>query len=421
MKEIKYMKLICVSCSETYSPKMIYSCVKCDGILEVYHEKSDLMNKTNSINKFLSNSIWKYSPQLSVENHDNIISLHEGETPLQHSERYKKGLHGFKGELYFKNETVNPTGSFKDRLISAAISKAKEFGYEKIVCASSGNAGASAAAYAAKSGIEAVIIAPQSTPKEKIVQISSYGAKVLLVKGHYSNSYKLAKELSESHDFCNVSTTFINPYGTDALRTVAFELDKQLNSRIPDYIFIPIGSGPLLKGVYQGYYELIQSLESEGETVPKMIGVQAEGCSPIVSAYESGNEFVTAWGKSQTIASGISDPLIGYEKDGTYTLKLIKESNGIAISVTDEEIKEAMKDLSHLEGIFAEPTGVASLAAFRKMYEKNAIGPDSKVVCLITGHGFKDMGIYQQMEGDLHHINNIKDIKSIRRALNITV
>lgn len=414
------MKLMCVNCAETYPPEMLYSCNKCDGILEVYYEQNDLRGKSNVATRSMSESMWRYSSRLSVINDVNIVSLHEGGTPLHHSERYKKVLHGFQGEVYFKNETVNPTGSFKDRLISAAISKAKEFGYDKIVCASSGNAGASAAAYAAKSGIEAVIIAPQSTPKEKILQITSYGATVLLVKGHYSNSYKLAKELSEHHGLCNLTTTFLNPYGTDALRTVAFELYNQLNEQIPDYVFIPIGSGPLLKGVYQGYYELTQSLKNERKTIPKLIGVQAAGCSPIVSAFESGSESVSAWGASQTIASGISDPLVGYEKDGTYTLKLIRESNGVAIAVTDEEIKEAMRDLSQLEGIFAEPTGAASLAGLRKLYEQNIVDSNSRIVCLITGHGFKDMKIYQQMENHLHYINNITDINSICRVLNIS-
>ncbi len=412
------MKLICIDCAEVYPPKMIYSCMKCDGILEVDYEDNDSISKSNMINRNMSESMWRYWTKLSVENHENIISLYEGVTPLQHSERYKKELRGFKGDIYFKNETVNPTGSFKDRLISAAISKAKEFGYKKIVCASSGNAGASAAAYAAKSGIGAVILAPQSTPKEKILQILSYGATVLLVKGHYSNSYKLAKELSGNYDLCNLSTTFLNPYGTDALKTVAFELDYQLNGKIPDYVFIPIGAGPLLKGLYQGYFELNQSLKNEGKLVPKLIGVQAEGCAPIVSAYESGHDSVSPWGESNTIASGISDPLIGYEKDGTYTLNLIRRSEGIAISVTDEEIKDAMRDLSQLEGIFAEPTGAASVAGLRKMYERNVIHPNSRIVCLITGHGFKDMKIYDQMESHLHYINDIHDIDSAFRVLN---
>ncbi|WP_203333683.1 threonine synthase [Planococcus beigongshangi] len=413
------MKLKCINCAETYPPEMLYSCIKCDGILEVYYEKDFVKNDSNSFNANLSNTMWRYSSQLSVEHHDNIISLHEGGTPLHFSDRYKKELDGFQGELYFKDETVNPTGSFKDRLISTAISKAKEFGYEKVVCASSGNAGASAAAYAAKSGIEVVILAPQSTPKEKIVQILSYGATVLLVKGHYSDSYKLAKDLSENYGFCNLSTTFLNPYGTDALKTVAYELDNQLKGEMPDYVLIPVGAGPLLKGLYQGYSELNKSLKSVGATIPKLIGVQAEGCSPIVSAFESDQEIVSAWEGSNTIASGISDPLIGYEKDGTYTLKLIRESKGVAISVTDEEIKKAMQDLSQLEGIFAEPTGAAPLAALKKLYEKNMIDPNSRVVCLITGHGFKDMNIYQKMDNNIHYIDNVNDIDSVRRILNI--
>ncbi|MFJ7727780.1 threonine synthase [Neobacillus sp. NPDC097160] len=410
------MKLRCVNCSKTYPPTIIYSCEKCNGILEVIEQGNENIFIQNDV---FQESMWRYQSKLPIEDPSNIISLREGRTPLHKGEKIKNELIGFRGNVLLKDETVNPTGSFKDRLISCAISKAKELGYMRVICSSSGNAGASAAAYAAKAGMEAVILAPKTTPLEKMTQISSFGAKVVLVEGNYSNSYKLAEKLSEDFGYYNLTTTFINPFGTDALKTVAYELDEQLKGIIPDYIFIPVGSGPLLKGLYQGYEDLISASKNSHGKYPKLIAVQANGCSPIVKAFELGNAEVSSWGDPNTIASGISDPLRGYEKDGTYTLKLVRKSKGIAISVTDKEIKHAMKSLAVQEGIFAEPTGASSFAALKKMWDKKLIEPDSNSVCLITGHGLKDPKVYYDMIEYWNHLDNHEDYEKICEILSI--
>ncbi|WP_164671154.1 threonine synthase [Virgibacillus doumboii] len=409
------MYLKCVQCSKIYTPKMLYSCKECDGILEVVVER----NNNHPVGNELKDSMWRYGNRLSVNNADNIVSLQEGRTPIHKGKNIKSELDDFEGKIFIKDETMNPTGSFKDRLISVAISKAKELGYKKVVCSSSGNAGAATAAYAAKAGLEAVVLAPKSTPREKMTQIASYGAKVIFVEGNYSNSYKLAEMLSKNFGYFNLTTTFINPFGVDALKTISYELNEQLHGKIPDFILVPVGSGPLLKGLYQGYLDIINQSRHPYRTIPRLVAVQAEGCSPIVKAYRLGTEYVVAWEEPSTVASGISDPLKGYEKDGAYTLSLVRKSKGFAISVNDLEIKAAMKTLAHTEGIFTEPTGASPLAALKKMLNEDLINSNCNVVCLVTGHGFKDMNEHFNMIGQLNYLDDPNNFESVSEVLSL--
>ncbi len=405
------MNLRCVECGKVLPPEMLYECDDCGGILEVIHPNGV---ETDGA---LQTSMWRYSKKLPVRSPDHIVSLYEGMTPMHRALRMEQSLSGFRGIVYIKDETTNPTGSFKDRLVSVAISRAQELGCNGIICASSGNAGASAAAYAAKVGLKAIIVAPSHTPIEKLTQISGYGATVVLIDGHYSHSYRFAERLAKEFNYVNVTTTYLNPYGTDGLKTVGYELYEQTGGEIPDYVFVPVGSGPLVKGVYQGFQEALRESGDARKGIPKIIAVQAAGCSPIVKAFYSGDMEVTAWDQPATIASGISDPLIGYEKDGTYTLRLIRESGGGAVSVTDHEIRNAMRILAQSEGVLAEPTGACSLAGFIKMQQNHRISQDSKVVCMVTGHGYKDFKVYREMSPVVHQLKSPDDTESIRQLL----
>jgi threonine synthase len=366
------INLSCVECNAQFPATLQYECTECGGILEVIHEGSRCVG------------------DLRQELVSSDVGLDEGNTPLIAARPGSPIAGAFRGRIWLKDETRNPSGSFKDRLVSAALSQALRLGSKGLVCASSGNAGASAAAYAARAGVPAIIVVPQRTPLEKMTQITAYGAKLVKVEGHYSNSYATALRIAEETGFVNVTTTFINPYGTDALRLVGHELYEQLGKSAPDWVFIPTGSGPLVKGVVQGFGDMAGAM-------PKVVAVQAEGCAPIVRAFQQELEAVTAWGEPTTIASGISDPLRGYERDGTYTLNLVRKTGGRAVSVTDDEIRKAMRDLAGGGGIFAEPTGASSLAAAHKMIAAGEIGPDDSIVCMITGHGFKDFKIYRDM------------------------
>ncbi len=381
------MELRCVECGHTMPAEMHYACSECGGILEVIAP----IGTSIGSDAYLQSTMWRQADRLSVGTPDAIVSLGEGRTPLHRAERLEKSISGFTGEIWLKDETVNPTGSFKDRLISAAVSRARELGCAGIVCASSGNAGASTSAYAARAGLQATIVVPTHTPEEKLTQIAAYGALLVKVDGHYSRSYDVALRLARDHGLINVTTTFLNPYGVDALKLTGDELADQLGGRVPDYVTIPTGAGPLVKGIIQSFAE-----RADGH-VPKVVAVQAAGCAPIVRAFEAGAETVVAWDTPDTIASGISDPLIGYERDGTYTLRLVRRSGGLAVAVTDDQIRGAMAELAHRQGLLAEPTGASSFAGAQALLASGRIPMDAVIVCMVTGHGYKDMKIYRGM------------------------
>jgi threonine synthase len=402
------MHLRCVDCAAQYPPALRYVCEHCGGILEV----SEPQGVETSGDPYLQAGLWRYGPTLPVGTLSSIVSLSEGLTPLHRAERLGQEISGFKGELWLKDETVNPTGSFKDRHISVAVSRARELGIAGIICASSGNAGASASAYAARAGLPAVIVVPAATPIEKLTQIAAYGAVLLKVDGHYSNSYRVAQDLANRHQLANVATTYINPYGTAALKTVGHEIFEQLGGRAPDYVLVPTGAGPLVKGVVQGFRDV------EAGTLPRVVAVQAEGCAPIVRAFERGESTVRAWGEPVTIASGIADPLVGYERDGTYTLRLTRETDGLAIAVRDEAIVEAMRALARLEGVLAEPTGASSVAGLMTLAGLGRIPPGrSCVVCLITGHGFKDFKVFREMPNRVFHLDTPQASREVEEVI----
>lgn len=381
------MRLNCVDCGVEYPADMRYACSACGGILEVVSP----IGIDPGADGYLQASQWRYGTLFPLEDSSYVVSLGEGLTPLHRADRLAASIEGFSGELLIKDETVNPSGSFKDRAISVAVSRARELGLAGIVCASSGNAGASAAAYAARAGMPAIIVVPTHTPAEKLIQIAAYGAQLVKVDGHYSNAYRVGLQLADERHLANVTTTYLNPYAVEGLKSVAHEMLEQMAGLVPDYVLIPTGAGPLVKGVVGGYRQCAP------DCGPRIIAVQAEGCAPIVAAFEANRLQVQAWGTPTTFASGISDPLIGYEKDGTYTLRLVKETGGLAVSVTDDEIRAAMMALARQEGILAEPTGASSVAALTKLCRDGRMDRGGTVVCLVTGHGFKDFKVYRDL------------------------
>lgn len=380
--------LRCVNCEKEYPLRKYYNCPNCGGILDVFYD--ELIGKAgNEKGLIVDESIqglWTYREYLPVRDKENICSLIEGKTPLVKS---KIDFGDFIAEkLFFKDETRNPSGSFKDRPTSVAISKAIENGVQGVITASSGNAGTATAAYAAVALLPSIILVPEKIPKEKLMQMFVYGSKIVKVKGDYSNSFNLAKEIASKCDYANLTSTYYNPYGLEGNKTIAYELFEQLKSLVPEYILVPIGTGPLLKGIYKGYEEL----KELGFTnkLPKMIGIQATGCAPIVKAYNEDCDKVKPWGLVDTIASGISDPLKGYSQDGTCTLKTIKNSNGCAISVNDEEILKSVLILGKQQGLYVELTSATVISAYEKLRKMNIIGERDLTVSIITGIGFKD-------------------------------
>lgn len=372
--------LKCVSCQYEWPIEQQYDCPACGGILEVCYKLEESRCK-------------EFTPLLPLDKQE-LISLGEGNTSLIPSQRLAKKI-GLK-HLSFKCEFMNPTGSFKDRPVAIGISMAKKFGYKRVIVASSGNGAGSVSAYAARAGMEAVILVPESTPIEKVRQSQFYGASVIKVPGPYSHCFSLAKEIGEKLQMCNLTTTFLNPYTVEGDKTVAYELIDQLEGKIPDIIFIPIGAGPLLAGIYKGYEEY--NYFQPTKKMPRMAGIQAEGCNPIARAFLEERKEVQSVARPHTLAGGIGDGLDGYAKDGTHTLTLIRQSKGFSLAVTDEEILQAQSWLAQYEGLFVEPSAAAALAGLITSVKEGRMKRTDQAVVVLTGHGLKDMSCLKAKE-----------------------
>ena len=289
-----YLK--CVNCETVFDAKPVYKCPNCKGILRVEYN-------FDNPDSFIDANTNTLKQKLIFHDGETSNLLGEGDTPTLELQKTAK-MFGLR-KLFGKCEFSNPSGSFKDRPVAAGIKKAKDFGYNKVVVASSGNGAAAVASYSAKLNIESIILVPESTPAEKVKQSQFFGSKVIKVKGPYSNSYQLALKMSELGELYNLTTTFINPYTLEGDKGVAFEIHNQIEEW-PDYIVVPIGAGPLLVGIYKGFQELNQIFKLV-RNLPKMIGVQATGCSPISKAFKENAQTVFAEVNPHTIAGGIGD------------------------------------------------------------------------------------------------------------------
>jgi len=329
----------------------------------------------------------RYRELLPLDTDSRLVSLGEGGTPLIAAAHLAESMGDI--VIFLKNETVNPTGSFKDRALAVMTTRARDEGYERVISSSSGNAGISSAAYAARAGVEATVVAPESTKQTKLAQLTVHGARVVRVRGSTSDTYRLAKAAAETGEWANLTTTFLSPLATAGFKTMGYELADQLDGRAPDWVIAPISAGPILVAVATAFREYHAARRVD--RVPRMVCAQAAGCAPIARAFEEGAESVTAWSDPpDTIATAIADPLRGYEDDGTLTLHVVRETQGVALTVTDGAIRKAIRRLAELEGLFAEPSGAVPLAALAVLRTRGVIRAGSRVVCLITGHGLKD-------------------------------
>ena len=358
-----------------------YHCPVCEGILLIEPDLSKWEGVDSS-----ALGIERYRGLLPIDASSYLVSLGEGGTPLTAADRLAQGMEGV--EILLKNETVNPTGSFKDRGLAVMTTRARDEGYRRVISSSSGNAGISSAAYAASAGVDAIVIAPESTQRTKIVQLTAHGARVIRARGSVSDTYSLAKTAAETGKWANLTTTFLSPLATAGFKTIGYELADQLGGRAPDWVIAPVSAGPILVAVASAFREF--HTIGRVDRVPRMVCAQATGCAPIARAFEEGAETVRPWDDPDTIATAIADPLLGYEDDGTLTLRVVRETGGVALAVTDDAIREAIRCLASLEGVFAEPSGAVPVAALTALYARGVIQAGSRVVCLITGHGLKD-------------------------------
>ena len=327
---------------------------------------------------------------LPVKDGRNVVSLGEGATPLIRAKRLGEIL-GLKN-LYIKDESLNPTGTFKARGLSVAVSKALELGIKKVGMPSSGNAGAALATYATRAGIKAIIYAPKDTPKAMLTEMTMYGAELRLVEGTIADA---GRELSKVKDVEGIfdMSTMKEPYRLEGKKTMGYEIVEDLDWITPDVIIYPTGGGTGLLGIWKGINELrVMGLLKE-EKLPRMVSVQSIGCAPIVKAFHEGKEYAEAWTSPKTIAPGIKVP----KPYADYLiLKVLRESKGTAIAVSDNEILNAIKELSKTEGILPCPEGASTLAALHKLLEQGLIDKDEVVVLVNTGSGLKYIDLINQ-------------------------
>ncbi len=377
------LEMECSECGRIYSAEeMIYRCKICDYPLEVRYNYSSIAAEIKEqLVKRLEGTVWRYRELLPIADVSQVVSLNEGGTPLHKSVRLAQLL-GIKN-LYLKDETRNPTGSFKDRGSSVGVSKALEIG-AAVGCVSTGNMAASLAAYAAKAGIKCVILLHAETPAEKIVPLLIYGAQVISLPKPYPEIYQAGLEISQEYGLYWVHSDA--PMRVEGQKTCAYEISEQLGWQVPDKVIIPTSSGGNISAHWKGWKELRQMrLTSK---LPSMVVVQAEGCCPIVKAFKERKEDVEPLTEVRTIAHSISNPA---PPSGRRVLKLLGECGGLAEAVSDEELLQAQKMLAETEGIFAEVAGAASVAALKKLLARGLAKGEETVVCLVTGTGLKDI------------------------------
>ena len=327
-------------------------------------------------------SMWRYAPLLPLRDSSHIVSLGEGMTPLIKAARLGAAIGS--NDLWIKDEGVNPTGSFKARGLSCAISMCVEFGISKVAIASAGNAGSALAGYAAAAGIEAYIFMPRDVPQANYTECKAYGAHVTLVDGLISDCARIVAERKNAEAWFDIST-LKEPYRIEGKKTMGYEVAEQFNWTLPDAIFYPTGGGVGLIGMWKAFHEL-EALGWIGSRRPKMIAVQSAGCQPVVRAFERGESKSTFWENAHTVAAGLRVPK---PLGDALSLSAIRASGGTAVAVSDEELLDASIQLATATGVFPAPEGGACLAALKALLSSGFLNPDERIVIYNTGTGLK--------------------------------
>lgn len=376
--------LKCKECGEKYDKLPIHVCELCFGPLEVdynYEKIKEVVTK-DSIEKGPT-SIWRYKDLLPLDE-DPKVGLSCGFTPLVKAKNLGKEL-GLKN-LYIKNDSVNhPTFSFKDRVVSVAVSKALEFGFDTVSCASTGNLANSVAAHAAEAGLKSFIFIPDGLETGKVLGTLIYGAKLMRVKGSYDDVNRLCSEIGEGHKWAFVNINIRAYYG-DGSKSYGYEIAEQLGWRTPDNVVVPVAGSSLITKIWKAFHEF-EMLGLVDKVQTKVFAAQATGCSPVTTAIKEGQDFFKPV-KPNTIAKSIA---IGNPADGIYGIKTAKISGGYGEDVTDDEVVEGMKLLARTEGIFTETAGGVTVGVTKKLVEQGRIKPDETTVICITGNGLKTL------------------------------
>ncbi|HEX6476153.1 MAG TPA: threonine synthase [Acidimicrobiales bacterium] len=376
--------LRCRECARVYPAEALHVCDYCFGPLEVTYDYEAIADHV-SVGSIAAgpDTIWRYADLLPVEAEAPSVDLGAGFTPLVRADRLAAEL-GL-GELWVKNDTVNPTGSFKDRVVSVALTKARQLGFKVAACASTGNLANAVAAHAARAGMESFVFIPHDLELAKIVTTAVYGGHLIAVEGNYDDVNRLCAELTAEHPswaFVNVN---VRTYYAEGSKTLAFEVAEQLGWEAPDHVVVPVGSGSQLTKIHKGFQELGQvGLLPEAPEV-RISGAQATGCAPVATAFAEGVDHIRPV-RPSTIAKSLA---IGNPADGWYALDTVRSTGGALDAVTDEEIVEGIGLLARTEGIFAETAGGVTVATLAKLAAAGVVRSDERVVAYVTGHGLK--------------------------------
>lgn len=383
----KASNLICSRCGDTLPPDRLANLCACGGPLLVHYDLSAVRAQWQRENlKTAVSSMWRYAPVLPADVSE-AVTLNEGWTPLIRADALARELGA--NRLWVKDEGRNPTESFKARGLSCAVTMAKKLGATKLAIPSAGNAAGALAAYAAAAGLEANIFMPKDVPHANFIECKAYGAQVTLVNGLISDCGRLVAERKEREGWFDV-TTLKEPYRIEGKKTMGYEVAEQFDWQLPDAILYPCGGGVGLIGMWKAFTEM-QELGWIGPKRPKMIAVQAEGCAPITRAFERNAESSEFFPDAHTIASGLRVP----KALGDFlVLQAVRESRGVAVSISDDEMLDAGLLLSRCEGIFPAPEGGACVAAVKGLLKTGELHPDEQIVIYNTGSGLKYLEAY---------------------------
>lgn len=399
VENVKHLQ--CINCGKTYpAAPGVYTCTDCgpsEGILDVIYDY-DYIARHNSKDTFARNqdySIWRYEPFLPLMPNGPRPALRVGWSPLYRTKKLGEAI-GL-AKLYMKDDGQNPTASLKDRASAIAVAKAAEEGAKIIACSSTGNAASSLAGNAASMGLKTVIFVPGRAPQGKVAQLRIFGANVISVQGSYEDAFKLSAAAIEKYGWYNRNAA-INPYLVEGKKTVTLEICEQMNWEVPDWIVFSVGDGCTIAGAWKGFVDLYKA--GFINRLPKVAGVQAEGCAPLTKAFETNSKFEPT--AENTIADSIA---VGVPRNAEKALRAVRQSQGTYINVSDAEILAAMRLLGHTSGIFGEPAGVAGLAGLQKLVAKGVIGKNETVVCAVTGNGLKDVNNAIKAAGEPLKVN----------------
>jgi threonine synthase len=404
--------LRCRECGQPYPIEPLHVCETCFGPLEVVYDYAAVARTlTREAIAQRPRNLWRYRELLPVSGEPRI-GLHSGFTPLVRADRLATVL-GVT-ELYIKDDSVNhPTFSYKDRVVSVAISKAIEFGFDTVSCASTGNLANSVSAHAARAGLNCFIFIPHDLESGKVVGSAIYGPRTIAIRGNYDDVNRLCSEVADKYGWAFVNIN-IRPYYTEGAKTYGFEVAEQLGWRLPQHIVVPTAGGTILPKVAKAFHEFVQ-LGLVENTPVKIYSAQAAGCAPVINALHRGSDLITPV-KPNTIAKSIA---IGNPADGYYVLQAVRESGGWGEAVTDAEIVDAIKLLARTEGIFTEPAGGTTVAVTKKLIEQGRIPRNESIVISITGNGYKTLeAVRDNVEQPFTIDARLSDFEQLYRQLN---